>query len=75
MAVHVDGKSLRIENVVAVARHGEEVVITPQALDRIRACRAMIERKIAARPSRASSPGTGIPAFCIAAAVGMRSPR
>jgi histidine ammonia-lyase len=48
MAVHVDGKSLRIENVVAVARHGEEVVITPEALDRIRACRAMIERKLAA---------------------------
>ena len=32
------------------------------------------EPLIAARPSRACSPGTGIPAFSIAVAVGMRSP-
>ncbi len=49
MAIRVDGKSLRIEDVVAVARHGEQVELAPEALERIRVCRGMLERKIAAR--------------------------
>jgi len=39
---------LAIEDVVRVARHGEEVELSPAALDRIRACRGMLEEKIAA---------------------------
>jgi histidine ammonia-lyase len=49
MTVRIDGTSLTIEDVVRVARHGERVEIAPEALARIGACRAMVERKIAAR--------------------------
>lgn len=49
MAVTVDGKSLTIEDVLKVARFGEKVEIHPGALERIKASRAFIERKITAR--------------------------
>ena len=49
MTVRIDGSSLTIEQVVRVARLGEPVEIAPGALERIGACRAMVERKIAAR--------------------------
>lgn len=49
MAVTVDGKSLTIEDVLKVARFGEKVEIHPDALERIKASRAFIERKITAR--------------------------
>jgi histidine ammonia-lyase len=45
----LDGKTLRIEDVVAVARHGETVQLGDEAIAAIRRCRAMLERKIAAR--------------------------
>ena len=45
----LDGKTLRIEDVVAVARHGEPVQLAEEGLAAIRRCRAMLERKIAAR--------------------------
>ena len=32
-----------------IARHGEPVELAPEALERIKACRAMLEEKIAAR--------------------------
>jgi histidine ammonia-lyase len=48
MPLRLDGSSLKIEDVVRVARGGEPVEIAPAALDRIRACRGMLERKIAA---------------------------
>jgi len=48
MAKIIDGKGLTIEDVVAVARQGEKVELSAQAIERIRRCRAMLERKIEA---------------------------
>lgn len=48
MAVRLDGSSLTIEDVVRVARHGEPVALAPEAEDRIRACRGMLEERIRA---------------------------
>jgi histidine ammonia-lyase len=48
MAVRLDGSSLTIEDVVRVARHAEPVELAPEAEERIRACRGMLERKIQA---------------------------
>ncbi|MBD3349579.1 MAG: histidine ammonia-lyase [Candidatus Eisenbacteria bacterium] len=48
MAVVLDGKGLTVEDVVRVARHGEKVEITPQGMERIKTCRAMLEEKIQA---------------------------
>lgn len=49
MTVVLDGSSLTIEKLVAVARFGEQVELHPQALERIRVCRALLERKLAAK--------------------------
>ena len=49
MPVVLDGSSLTVEKLVRISRDGEQVVLDPAALDRIRACRAMLEEKIAAR--------------------------
>jgi histidine ammonia-lyase len=49
MAIALDGSSLTIEKVVRIARFGEEVELDPAALGRIRACRTMLEDKLAAR--------------------------
>lgn len=49
MSVVVSGSHLTVENIVAVARHGERVELHPEARERIRACRAFIEERIAAR--------------------------
>jgi histidine ammonia-lyase len=48
MAVILDGSQLTIDNLVAVARHGERVELPVSALDRIKLCRALLEEKIAA---------------------------
>jgi histidine ammonia-lyase len=48
MAIRVDGNSLTIEDVVRVARNHEPVELTPEAVARIRTCRGMLEKKIAA---------------------------
>jgi histidine ammonia-lyase len=48
MTVKIDGSGLTIEDVVRVARHGEKVELTEGALGRIKACRAMLEKKIVA---------------------------
>jgi histidine ammonia-lyase len=48
MTVRIDGSGLTIEDVVRVARHGEKVELTEGALGRIKTCRAMLEKKIAA---------------------------
>jgi len=42
------GQPLTIEDVVRVARHGEPVELAPEAVERIRSCRAMLEKKLAA---------------------------
>ncbi len=49
MTVVLDGRSLTIEALVRVAREDEPVELAPEALERIGACRAMVEEKLAAR--------------------------
>jgi histidine ammonia-lyase len=44
--VILDGESLTIEKVVEIARNRAEIALAPAAEERIRTCRAMIERKI-----------------------------
>jgi histidine ammonia-lyase len=46
MAVVIDGSGLTIEKVVDVARNNEKVKLHPDALKCIKACRAMLEKKI-----------------------------
>ncbi|MCX6174941.1 MAG: aromatic amino acid ammonia-lyase [Ignavibacteriales bacterium] len=48
MSVVLDGSNLTIENLVAIARHNEKVELHPDALERIKICRAMLEEKIKA---------------------------
>jgi histidine ammonia-lyase len=47
MTIVLDGTSLTLEKLVAVARDGERVELHPDALARIRANRAMLEEKLA----------------------------
>ena len=46
MTLIIKGSGLTIENVLNVARHGEKVELHPDALERIKICRAMLERKV-----------------------------
>ena len=48
MSVILDGSNLTVEKVVAIARHNEKVELHPEALERIKACRSMLEEKIKA---------------------------
>jgi histidine ammonia-lyase len=48
MTVVLDGTALDVASLVRIARNGERVELAPAALERIRACRAMLERKLAA---------------------------
>jgi histidine ammonia-lyase len=48
MTVILNGTGLNIEKVVRVARYNEKVKLHPDALKRIKACRAMLEKKIKA---------------------------
>lgn len=48
MTIVLDGSSLTIEKVVQVARCGEDIQLHPDALQRIKLCRAMLEEKIKA---------------------------
>lgn len=48
MAIVLDGKGLTIEQLVAIARHGEQVELSRDALERINRCREMLQRKIKA---------------------------
>ncbi len=49
MTLIITGSGLTIEDVVNVARHHQHVQLHPGAVERINACRAMLERKIEAR--------------------------
>ena len=49
MTIVLDGGSLTLERLVAIARDGERVELHPDALARIRANRAMLDEKIRAR--------------------------
>lgn len=48
MTIVLDGSELTVEKIVRIARAGEKVELAPAALERIKNCRAMIEKKIAA---------------------------
>ncbi len=47
MPISLDGSSLSIEKLVAIARGNERVELVPAALGRIKICRAMLEEKLA----------------------------
>ncbi|HRQ33184.1 MAG TPA: aromatic amino acid ammonia-lyase, partial [Anaerolineales bacterium] len=47
MSIIFDGSSLTIEKLVAIARDHEKVELAPEALERIKTCRAMLEEKLA----------------------------
>jgi histidine ammonia-lyase len=49
MPIKITGKGLTVDDVVAVARNGEKVELHPDAIARIRKCRAFIEERIQAR--------------------------
>jgi histidine ammonia-lyase len=48
MSIVVDGSSLTIDALVRIARHGEKVELHPKAVERIKACRSMLEEKLKA---------------------------
>lgn len=48
MSIVLNGSGLTIEKLVRIARQGEKVELAPEAVERINACRAMLEKKIAA---------------------------
>jgi histidine ammonia-lyase len=62
MPITLDGTSLTIEKLVLIARDGEEVALTPAALERIKICRAMLEEKLAAHETMYGT-NTGIGEF------------
>src|SRR5512144_2099284 len=49
MTIVLDGSSLTLENLVRIAREGEQVAVAPEAVERIQVCRAMLEEKLKAR--------------------------
>lgn len=49
MSYIISGSNLKIEDVARVARHHQKVELHPDALARIKKCRAMLERKIEAK--------------------------
>jgi len=48
MTVILNGTGLTTEKMIRVARHNEKVKLHPDALERIKVCRAMLEKKIKA---------------------------
>ncbi len=48
MTITLDGSGLDVEKLVRIARHGEKVELHSQAVEKISACRAMVEEKIKA---------------------------
>jgi histidine ammonia-lyase len=49
MTIVLDGSGLTIDTLVCVARFGEKVTLSSDALERIKTCRAMLEEKLIAR--------------------------
>jgi histidine ammonia-lyase len=47
MTIILDGSSLTIEKLAAIARDHDQVELAPEALERIKICRAMLEEKLA----------------------------
>jgi histidine ammonia-lyase len=48
VSIKLDGRSLTVEKLVRIARDGEEVELDDAALERIRVCRVMLEKKLVA---------------------------
>jgi len=48
MTITLDGSSLTVEKLVRIARHGEPIALDPDALSRIKRCRALLDEKIVA---------------------------
>lgn len=48
MAIVLEGSGLTIEKLVRIARHNEKVELHPDAIERMKKCRAMLEKKIQA---------------------------
>ncbi len=48
VTIVLDGSNLTIEQMVRIARHNEKVELHPDALERIKTCRALLEEKIQA---------------------------
>lgn len=48
MVITLDGSNLTIENLVTIARDHEEAILSPDALERIKKCRLMLEENIQA---------------------------
>ena len=48
MPIVLEGSNLTVEKLVSIARHNEKVELHPEALERIKICRAMLEEKIRA---------------------------
>ncbi|MEW6194378.1 MAG: aromatic amino acid ammonia-lyase [Bacteroidota bacterium] len=46
MSIILDGSNLTVEKLVAIARYNEKVDLHPDALERIKVCRTMLEEKI-----------------------------
>lgn len=49
MTITLTGSELTVEKLVAIARFNEKVELAPEALERIKVCRAMLEEKLAAK--------------------------
>lgn len=49
MTINLNGSSLTIEKIVAIARDNEKVTLAPEALERVKTCRVMLEEKLAAK--------------------------
>jgi histidine ammonia-lyase len=49
MAIILNGSQLTVEQLTSIARNNEKLELHPEALERIKQCRAMIEEKIRAR--------------------------
>src|SRR3989337_1978416 len=47
MPITLNGSSLTIEKLIGIARFNEKVELVPDALERIKVCRAMLEEKLA----------------------------
>jgi histidine ammonia-lyase len=49
MTIVLDGSGLTVEKLVRIARNNEKVELHPDAVERIKVCRAMLEEKIVAK--------------------------
>jgi histidine ammonia-lyase len=48
LAIIITGTGLTIDKLVRIARHGERVELAPEAIERMKGCREMLEKKIRA---------------------------